>query len=166
MNAELDQLSTYGLLRHIGSNALHPLFQQLEQQGLLETSGGEYPLVSLTAKGAEFMRSGGPLRVKWPSIHSAKGGEGKGGKTRANEMAVATSELGFDDALFEKLKRLRNALAEAEDKQPYQIFSNQTLEFFTRLRPATIEAGLKIRGVGEYKAREYLPEFIRLIKGH
>lgn len=166
LNAELDRLSTYGLLRHIGSNALHPLFQQLEQQGLLETSGGEYPLVSLTGKGADFMRSGGSLRVKWPSIHAVKGSDSKGGKTRANELAVATSELGFDDALFEKLKRLRNALAEAEDKQPYQIFSNQTLEFFTRLRPASIEAGLKIRGVGEFKAREYLPEFIRLIKGH
>jgi ATP-dependent DNA helicase RecQ len=164
LNANLDQLSTYGLLRHLGSQALHPVFQQIEQLGLIQTSGGEYPLVSLSAKGVEFMKKGGSLKLKWPSHQAAK--PGRDTKTRAKESAVTSSELGFDEALFNKLKRLRNALAEAENKQPYQIFSNQTLEFFTRLRPKTIDAGLKIRGVGEFKARAYLPEFIALIQQH
>jgi ATP-dependent DNA helicase RecQ len=48
----------------------------------------------------------------------------------------------------------------------YVVFSNQTLEFFTRLKPKTIEAALKIRGVGEKKAVTYLPEFIQVIKKH
>ena len=36
----------------------------------------------------------------------------------------------------------------------------------TRLKPKSIDAGLKIRGVGEKKAKEYLPDFIQIIKKH
>jgi ATP-dependent DNA helicase RecQ len=79
---------------------------------------------------------------------------------------VSTSELGFDDTLFEKLKKHRNAIAQSEGVPSYLIFSNQTLEFLTRLKPKSIEAALKIRGVGEKKAVTYLPEFIQLIKKH
>ncbi|MEZ0277558.1 MAG: HRDC domain-containing protein [Roseimicrobium sp.] len=46
------------------------------------------------------------------------------------------------------------------------IFHNNTLEFFTRLKPRTQTAALKIRGVGELKALRWLPEFLEVIKGH
>jgi ATP-dependent DNA helicase RecQ len=75
-------------------------------------------------------------------------------------------ELGFDEALFEKLKRHRTAVAKAEGVAAHRIFSNQTLEFMTRLKPLTLEAGKKIRGVGDVKAVEYLPEFVRVILKH
>jgi ATP-dependent DNA helicase RecQ len=48
----------------------------------------------------------------------------------------------------------------------YRIFNNQTLEFITRLKPTTLSAGLKIRGVGEVKAREFMPDFIAAVKLH
>ncbi|MCW0220132.1 MAG: HRDC domain-containing protein [Prosthecobacter sp.] len=54
----------------------------------------------------------------------------------------------------------------AEGVPAYLIFSNQTLEFLTRLKPTSIEAGLKIRGVGDKKAHTFLPEFIQVIKKH
>lgn len=165
LDAGLDRLTTYGLLKSVGSNALHPLFAELERQGLIATSGGEYPLVSLTSSGVDFMKNGGQLRIRWPKESPGVSGGGRAA-SRGGSAEVAASELGFDDALFEKLKRLRNALAESEDVPAYRIFSNQTLEFFTRLKPKTLEAGLKIRGVGDYKARQYLPEFIKLIGSH
>ena len=46
------------------------------------------------------------------------------------------------------------------------IFSNQTLEFLTRLRPTTMEAGLRIRGIGEVKAERYLEPFLEVIREH
>lgn len=75
-------------------------------------------------------------------------------------------ELGFDDALFEKLKQARTAIAKKHKVPPFQVFPNQTLEFMTRLKPRSIEAGLKVRGVGEAKARDYLPDFIAVIEAH
>ncbi|MBB5035602.1 RecQ family ATP-dependent DNA helicase [Prosthecobacter vanneervenii] len=164
VDAGHDQLTTYGLLKHIGTQALHPLFAELEKLGLIETSTGEYPKVTLTSRGAEVMRKGLNVRMRWPSLHAPVSSKPKG-KTAMNEE-LAARELGFDDALFEKLKRHRTAVAEAEGVPPYLIFSNQTLEFMTRLKPKTIDAGLKIRGVGEKKAKEYLPEFIQIIKKH
>lgn len=165
VDAGLDQLSTYGLLKRLGTSALHPLFAEMEKQGLIETSGGEYPIVSLTVKGAETMRTGANIRMIWPSAVPAANQPTKpGAKLTAAE--VSTSELGFDDTLFEKLKKHRNAIAQSEGVPSYLIFSNQTLEFLTRLKPKSIEAALKIRGVGEKKAVTYLPEFIQLIKKH
>lgn len=165
LDAGLDRLTTYGILKSVGSQALHPLFAELERSSLIATSGGEYPLVSLTAAGVEFMKSGKSLKIRWPQQHEKTGLKPKA-SSRSGDDDLAANELGFDDALFDKLKRLRNALAESEDKPAYMIFSNQTLEFFTRLKPKTIDAGLKIRGVGEIKARTFLPEFVRLIAAH
>ena len=163
VDAGLDQLSTYGLLKHAGTHVLHPLFVEMEKNGLIETSAGEYPIVSLTSRGIQAMKDAQNIRLRWPSMH-APASKPKG-KTAMNEE-LAAKELGFDDALFEKLKRHRAAVAEAEGVPPYIVFSNQTLEFMTRLKPKTIEAGLKIRGVGEKKAKEYLPDFIVIIKKH
>jgi ATP-dependent DNA helicase RecQ len=168
IDAGLDQLSTYGLLRGIGTQALHPLFAEMEKQGLIETSGGEFPLVTLTAKGSQIMKSGANVRMRWPSVKPKVEQPLKAGLRGAGDesSSMATSELGFDDALFEKLKRHRTAVAQAEGVPSYVIFSNQTLEFLTRLKPKTVEAGLKIRGIGEKKARDYLPDFIRIIAKH
>jgi ATP-dependent DNA helicase RecQ len=163
VDAGHDQLTTYGLLKDVGTHALNPLFAEIEKLGLIETSSGEYPKVTLTSRGAEVMKKGLNVKMRWPSMHAPV--TKPKGKTAMNEE-LAARELGFDDALFEKLKRHRSTLAESEGVPPYIIFSNQTLEFMTRLKPKTTEAGLKIRGVGEKKAKEYLPDFIQIIKKH
>jgi ATP-dependent DNA helicase RecQ len=163
VDAGHDQLTTYGLLKNVGTQALHPLFAELEKLGLIETSSGEYPKVTLTSRGAEVMKTGQNVKMRWPSMHAPM--TKPKGKTAMNEE-LAAKELGFDDTLFEKLKRHRTAVAESEGVPSYVIFNNQTLEFMTRLKPKTIEAGLKIRGVGEKKAKEYLPDFIQIIKKH
>ncbi len=165
VDAGLDQLSTYGLLKHLGTNALHPLFAEMEKQGLIETSTGDYPIVSITVKGAQVMKTGANVRMMWPDTSPKMEQPLKPG-AQLTAAEVSTRELGFDDALFEKLKRHRGVLAMAEGVPAYLIFSNQTLEFLTRLKPTSVEAGLKIRGVGEKKARQYLPEFIQVIKKH
>ena len=163
LEAKLDQLTTYGCLKTLGASALQNLFIEMERHGLVEISGGEFPKVSLTPSGIEVMRSGTAARLRWPSaptpVSSALKSDSKTGD-------VTIGELGWDEALFNKLKRLRNALAEADGKPPYTVFSNQTLEFLTRLQPTTVDAALKIRGIGPAKAQSVLPEFLKLIKQH
>jgi len=172
VDAGLDQLTTYGLLKHLGAAAVNPLFNEMERKGLIETSGGEYPLVSLTSKGIKHLKTGENLVMRWPTQmveKPASAGVARGGvagKAVQVPAAVSVMELGFDEALFEKLKRHRTAMAKAEGVAAHRIFSNQTLEFMTRLKPLTLEAGKKIRGVGEVKAVEYLPEFVRVIQKH
>jgi ATP-dependent DNA helicase RecQ len=164
VDAGLDQLSTYGLLKQAGSNALHPLFAEIEKAGLITTTTDEFPKVTLTSRGAEVMKGGGNIRIRWPADSPASR-PSKASKTALNEE-LAARELGFDEALFEKLKRHRAALAQAEGVPAFMIFSNQTLEFMTRLKPQNIAQGRDIRGVGDRKAQMYLPEFIQIIKRH
>jgi ATP-dependent DNA helicase RecQ len=163
LDAGLDQLTTYGLLKSAGSSVLHQLFQEMEKHGLVITTSGEYPLLALTTKGAETMRTGAAPKMRWP-VTNAKVNPLK--TTAQGESGLAAQELGFDEVLFEKMKRLRNALAQSEGKPAYVVFSNQTLEFLTRLKPRTTDAAKKIRGVGDGKAATYLPEFLRLIHEH
>lgn len=165
VDAGLDQLSTYGLLKELGTNALHPLFAEMERQQLIETSTGEYPIVTLTAKGAEVMKKGSNVRMMWPNT-APKMDSGLKASSQISDTGMSATELGFDDVLFEKLKAHRNLLAQSEGVPAYLIFSNQTLEFFTRLKPKTIADGMNIRGVGFKKAQSYLPDFIQVIKKH
>ena len=164
VDAGLDRLTTYGILKHVGTAPLHPLFAELDKAGLLETSTGEYPLVTITPRGYDIMKTGANVKLRWPAVTGASK-PSKTSKTAMNEE-LAARELGFDEALFEKLKKHRSVLAQSEGVQPFMIFSNQTLEFMTRLKPRSVEAGLKIRGVGEKKARDYLPDFVRIIAKH
>ena len=161
LDAGLDQLTTYGLLKSAGSNVVNQLLQEIERHGLVITTTGEYPLLTLTAKGAEVMKTGVAPRMRWPETN-AKASPLKDGSS----ASVTSTELGFDEVLFEKMKKLRNALAQSEGKPAYVVFSNQTLEFLTRLKPTTVEAAKKIRGIGDAKATTYLPEFLQLIRNH
>ena len=84
---------------------------------------------------------------------------------KASSSQAELSELNFDQGLYDKLRDVRSELAkEAGGVPSYVIFSNQVLEFFTRLRPQSTEAALKIRGVGPTKAERYLEPFLRAIR--
>jgi ATP-dependent DNA helicase RecQ len=168
VDAGLDQLTTYGLLKSAGSAAVHQLFKEMERLGLVETVTEEnYPLVRITDSGAEIMRKGGSVKLQWPEAGAVAKPEKRGAKSSAAAAAeIQAAELGFDEALFEKLKKKRLEIAQRENVPAYVIFHNTTLEFLTRLKPATVEDGRSIRGVGEAKAEKYLAEFIDVITSH
>lgn len=167
VDAGLDELTTYGLLKHFGQAGLQALFKEMEKSQLVHTvTEGDYPLLTLTDKGSQIMRKGGDVRIQWPSPAAPDKSKSRGAKASMDEEEVEARELGFDDALFEKLKKKRNELAQREGVPAFMIFNNTTLEFFTRLQPKTVEAGLKVRGVGEAKAGKWLPTFIEVIASH
>lgn len=167
VDAGLDQLTTYGLLKNVGSAGLHQLFKEMERLGLIEIVTEEnYPLVRITEGGAEIMRKGGSVKMQWPEAAVSSKPAKRGAKSAADKPEISTAELGFDEDLFEKLKTKRLEIAQRESVPAYVIFHNTTLEFLTRLKPATVEDGKTIRGIGEAKAEKYLGEFIEVIAAH
>lgn len=168
LGSRLDEISTYGMLKGCGSAYVYELLREAEKRGFLRTEKpGDYPLLAITASGEGVMREGGKVEMCWPSrvqkVSAYTGGAGKSG----GEPDMALEELGFDQVLFEKLRAKRAAMAEEQGGVPvYVIFSNQTLEFFARLKPTTVESGGRIRGVGAVKAEKYLPEFVDVIREH
>lgn len=169
LDAGLDELSTYGLLKSLGNPGLQQLFKEMEKQALVRTvTDGEYPLLCLTEQGFAVMRQGSTVKMQWPDLHKpvemTKRDASPASGRAEDELAV--TELGFDEVLFEKLKRKRQELAQREGVPAYMIFHNNTLEFFTRLQPKTVTAAMKIRGVGAGKALRWLEDFLEIIRGH
>jgi ATP-dependent DNA helicase RecQ len=150
----LDRLSTYGLVRDKSPAYLHELFREMQQMHLIYSTSGQYPLVGLTQLGIDVMYDRSGFTLAWP--------EEKRKPTRS--LAVDAVELPFDRLLFEQLRKTRAALAREDGNVPaYVIFPDETLKAFARLQPRSIEAARRIRGVGEVKARKYVPSFLATI---
>jgi ATP-dependent DNA helicase RecQ len=164
LSARMDKLSTYGLLKKQGSAYVFALFDEFQKAGLVTIQKTPFPLLTLTRRGAEVMRGDNQFKIEWPDASHFE----KPKSAKATQIPTVTlAELAFDEKLFEKLKQTRAKIAaEAGGIPPHVIFSNQTLEFFTRLRPQTREEAMRIAGVGEVKADRYLAPFLAVIKSH
>ncbi len=73
------------------------------------------------------------------------------------------ASAGSDEALFERLARLRKREAQRLGVPPFVVFSNATLLDMSRRRPQTMDALLQVSGVGRQKMAQYGALFIREI---
>ncbi len=155
LRVRLNELKTYGALKETGTAYLNSLFRSLQEAGLIRTQRGEFPLVTLTARGDKVMRGKGSYRLKWPA---------KERETGQKEGTVKLEEVGFDPRLYEKMKDLRTKLAKAQNVPLYMITGNKTLEALTRLRPQNMEELTRVKGMGPQKAEKYGKAFLRVLQ--
>ena len=71
-----------------------------------------------------------------------------------------------DRDLFEALRVVRRALAEERGVPPYVIFSDASLRDMASAQPLTPVALLEVKGVGEWKCREFAERFLAAIRAH
>jgi ATP-dependent DNA helicase RecQ len=152
------------LLKDEGVAYLTQLMRELQEGGMLISSGGDYPMVTLTKLGEEVMKGQTDYKLRWPSRGMDGGDRSSSRKPRLRVAEEADVSIPVDTVIYERLKTLRLDLARKNGDLPaYMIFPDETLRAFARLKPKSIEAGRKIRGVGEIKAKRYLPAFIEAI---
>jgi superfamily II DNA helicase RecQ len=97
------------------------------------------------------------FEIAWPKVKEKE-------RRKEESRAVANEWVAFDPELFDALKRVRTELALKEGSVPaYVIFADETLRAFAQLKPRTIEAAKRIRGVGEIKAIKYVPAMLKVI---
>ena len=148
---EHDQLSTYGLMKSTTRPALLNIIYQLIDDGLLERSPDERPVLRLNDGAHEVLQGRRVVRLLEPRT--------KVKKTRMDE----TSWASVDTGLFEILRRLRRQLAEQRDVPAYVLFSDATLRDMAWMRPGSPSALLEIRGVGERKLEDFGQRFLDAI---
>lgn len=161
LKGRLDSLTTYGILKDEGTAVLNELFKYMHDAGLIFTQRGEFPLVTITPLGESVMLGKSKAMMAWPKSKSLRDES-----PVKSGLDVEIEEIGFDPKLYAELKDLRAKLAKEQGVPAYVVFSNKTLEYFTRLRPSSIEAGMRIKGVGQAKADQYLFYFIEVIKNY
>ena len=118
------------------------------------------------------MRGQTPFELSWPEASAAAERPGGSVKSRRGDAKVVLTaeddvDSPDDEFLLRALKSKRDEIARRLGNVPrYQIFSDQTLKCFARLKPSTKESGRRIRGVGDVKAELYLPQFLEVIQEH
>jgi len=146
-----EELSTYGLMKGSARPTLTNMIYQLIDEGLLERTSDERPVLRLTAASREVLRGNRTVRLLEPKT--------KVKKTRFDEKSWES----VDSGLFETLRNLRRRLAEQRRVPAYVLFSDATLRDMARVRPGSPSALLGIRGVGERKLADLGEPFLEAI---
>jgi ATP-dependent DNA helicase RecQ len=156
--AGLDSLSTYGIMSDTDAHRIRVILDYLIEQGYLEVSQGEYPVVCPSPRSREIIFDKKPVSMMLPK------------ETRKEERQTAaqseTPLSDFDGGLFAKLKDLRSRLAKDAHVPAYIIFSDAALRDMCRKKPESKEKFLEVSGVGTAKMEKYGDEFTALIREH
>ena len=145
------QLSTYALMKGSDRKALTNLIYQLLDNGLLERSDEEFPVLRLNDNSREVLRGNRTVQL----VEA---------KTAVKKSRVAAQSWdNVDEGLFETLRGLRRRLAEQRQVPAYVIFSDATLRDMARYRPGSVDSFRDIKGVGERKLADLGKPFLETI---
>jgi ATP-dependent DNA helicase RecQ len=148
------ELSTYGLMKGTDRKTVTNMLYQLIDDGLLERTADERPVLRLNDASREVLRGTRTVRLLQPKT--------KIRKTRFDQKSWESVDTG----LFETLRNLRRELANQRNVPAYVLFSDSTLRDMARLRPGSPGALLGVRGVGERKLADLGGRFLEEIKNY
>ena len=158
----LDQLPQYGALAPLSENAVLDLIHRLTARGLLEVTGGEYPVLALTAEGADALESGRQIFLPMPNEEAKKPAAKR--KPRREARQEEERELTERPELYDRLRALRARLAHRLGVPAYVIFTDRSLREMAGYLPLTEEALLSISGVGRAKLERYGEDVLRILQ--
>ena len=100
----------------------------------------------------------------WPDeALSPRASRRASGREAARDFAARASEE--DLALYEELRIWRSATAKAGGRPPFAVFTDQTLREIALSRPTAFEDLLRVKGIGEVKARMFGTHVLAIVAG-
>lgn len=149
-------LSVFGIVRDFNKGEVMKVIRQLSAHGLLKQTDGDYPVLTVTLSGRDFLRE----RQK---LHLPKMARGRREKDLF-ETPKQAAPTEYDEELFQRLRILRKALAEERGVPPYVIFGDATLRGMATHFPKDLESLLQIPGVGKQKLEWFGKDFLGVIR--
>ena len=168
MHQYLTSLSTYGLLKDLTDARMKALFRAMHEAGLLQSTGGDLPLITLTSLGEDVMQSRVNPRVSrrgW-CVVSRTASSSAVRKDRTRHLLESMGLGRVDKELYEHLAELRRDLAEEYHMPVFRIMNNETLRAFATVKPTTMEAAERLKGVGPWLRSHGLRAFVELIQDY
>lgn len=148
-----DHLSTYGIGNDLTRSEWGAIGRELLRAGLLEQEKGQFPTIALTDEGLEALKSRRVITLT--KAMAAK----KSTSPRAGEIAC-------DEALFDRLRKVRKRLADERGIPAYAIFGDNTLRHMAREYPVTVSALRFLEGISEKKQSEFGGFFASEVREH
>ncbi len=152
MNSNHNRISTFGIGKNQSIYYWKLIAWQLIHRGFCFQNPNKYYVVQLTAKAI-------PVLLGKEKIYLAI--------SEPNTRPSIKKQVHLnsnDEALFAKLRILRKKIAQEEDKPPFVIFSDFSLQEMVRLKPLSKKEFSQISGVGVHKLQHYAPHFLKLIQ--
>ena len=137
LSFHLDQLSTYGLMSSRRQRDITTFIDFLTAGGYLETRGGQYPTLGLTAKGAEVLR--GQAQVFQKTAQKAE------------------QHLGSRRHCLSGTAQYSATTGGQQHLPPYMIFSDKTLKAIGSAMPQSLDELMAVKGVGQAKLDKVWP---------
>ncbi len=164
-----DKLKTFGVGHDLGYAEWNAYLLQMLQLGLFDVAYDDNNHLKITEYGNEVLygrqkiqlnryerrdiRKREPRPVEEPTIPDFT-------------STTTTTAKVMDKELFEKLRDVRKALAQASHIAPYMVFSDKSLQAMATEKPTTqAEFGI-IYGVGTVKCQKYWRPFTAAIRDH
>ena len=148
------QLSTYGIGKHLTADEWKSIFRQLVARGLLDVDAQAYGGLKLNDSCRAILRGEESIQLRR--------------EIKASATAIARKQGVVVDAedqnLWNALRSCRKRLAEEHGVPPYVIFHDATLREMLEFRPTTESELLSITGVGHSKLERFGDEFLEVIR--
>ena len=166
-----DQLTVHGIAKEFARPELREVMGHLQARGLLARNEGEFPTLSVSQIGREFLKQRQRLTLpllksggdgdEQPGVRSARNGSANGS---ANGPAAVLTD--YDQTLFEGLRALRKRLADVRDVPAFVIFGDVSLRHMAAAIPQSPETFSRVPGVGTAKLEQYGPQFLEVIRSY
>ncbi|MGQ4650067.1 DNA helicase RecQ [Lyngbya aestuarii] len=145
-------LSTYGIGKDKSSDAWKMLARSLLHQGLVDETTDGYRVLKLN-------------KLSWEILRKQRSVEIAVTQTPASQAIADVNPRNAEaEILFEKLRKLRKQIADAQSVPPYVVFADSSLKLMAQVQPQTIDAFAQISGVGTHKLTQYGERFVSEIR--
>ena len=156
-----DRLKTFGVGHDLSAGEWNAYLLQMLQMGLFEVAYDDNNHLKITELGNDVLFGRQAIELNRFKRRAFK--QMRVAPAIAEE---APSAKVMDKALFEKLREVRKALAQASHIAPYMVFSDKSLTAMATEKPTTqAEFGI-LYGVGKMKCQKYWRPFTAAIRDH
>ncbi len=145
-------LSTYGIGKDRSAEDWKMLSRSLLHQGLVNETTDGYRILKLNKLSWEVLRSQRTVQIAITQTSGEKALSGTNSRSAEAEI------------LFDRLRRLRKQVADAQSVPPYVVFADSSLKLMAQQQPQTIEDFAEISGVGSHKLNQYGDKFVAEIR--
>ena len=151
-----ETLREFGALKALSKDIVRDVVYQLVDQGLLERTASDRPVLLLRAAAADDVLTG----RKEVTIFTPR--------------SIAPQQVGRNDSgwrdvdrgLFERLRDLRRTVATERGVPAFVILGDATLREMARLRPTNLAAFGQVRGIGDRKLADLGERFMAAIAAY
>jgi ATP-dependent DNA helicase RecQ len=155
-----DRLPTFGVGADRKVAEWHSLIRQLVAAGFLNLDIQGYGGLVSTDKGSALLRGEGDFQYRRDALpQTAPASRKSKAKVEGEPLSVE------QEALLDRLKRLRLELAKARGVPAYVIFPDRALADMARRNPRTVDEFADVNGVGEAKLKDFAAPFLAVIAG-